>query len=960
MAGFIPFVFVAYAVTYVACQSISKLPLPSMEWIPVTTAGSGPPPLSGACLSGDGSADGKVVLVGGISASGTLTATTYILELDNLTWRSPSTAVSTFQPDPRANAICTYDRSSNFRSEILLYGGLQSLSPPTPTSTMFSFEMTYEFWSEIQVTSGSPIAVFDAAGGVDPTISSSSQDVNNPFIVLSGYSGEDKSHPQGAVLGGTLSSNVQSVTVNWGNFGADYSSGQNVWGAAGAIIGGSQTALVSGCDASAIGNMDYSSFSKSNAACASSNLTLLSFSSAFSAGATFSSLPQPSLSTQTTLCPAPRIGGKMVPNRATSSNSYGTQALLFGGLIDSETWDDGGGSNKGEIAVLDLTTETWSRVIPSGAQVPSARTNPSVFALAGAISNVGSSAARGTVDVLVFGGREVETGDALNDLWVLRLHGGNPVTDSVQGGMTYLSQCATKVVIPPSTTSSSAPTTSTSTTSTTTPAVTSHSDQWTVSSSHQYLSGLSIVIALPSILLLRYASSPPSTFLGFSTLAISYTLGVAGAAIGLSTAKVEDEDKTLIRRADTPASEPSILSTLHAQVGVAVFAVVYGALPLLYLLLFCRGVRNKEDMEKGQTVSQTEKVPIGIPLLEPTEEKTPMSPNSEFSLIPTPPSAHHFEGNRNVNVSRPLRRPSAHSSVFENSDSDTDEDADASPNPPSAWKFKKRPRLVKQRRDKAGSMSGATVAGEEGLNEVAEGEELNEFKPRSNSVSSFQVLNRKRQSTASQPGRSSTSDLGSRPETPAPLLTSHSRNQSYMSTFNSYLNGSSQYQSVNMQANASDTARSTNSPRMPPHVHEYRRITKRQCIAAIALHVALIFSAIYLLATLFSTSKGLFGAFLAWVLIFYVLFILLAAKGHPQNSSVAILLERRKTQATPPNVPSELPSKNVPPQNIRRGSSDDTAELEEEDDDDAAERRLSEREVQVMTIPKRKLSVINA
>lgn len=48
-------------------------------------------------------------------------------------------------------------------------------------------------------------------------------------------------------------------------------------------------------------------------------------------------------------CPAPRIGGTLVPNMNQFSDAFGAQAFLLLGTFDTSTWTDGGGLERGEV-----------------------------------------------------------------------------------------------------------------------------------------------------------------------------------------------------------------------------------------------------------------------------------------------------------------------------------------------------------------------------------------------------------------------------------------------------------------------------------------------------------------------------------------------------------------------------------------------------------------------------------
>lgn len=109
----------------------------------------------------------------------------------------------------------------------------------------------------------------------------------------------------------------------------------------------------------------------------------------------------------------------MAPNLNAGSTSYAKQVFLIGGIIDDENWIESpsgqGGISNGEVAVLDTSTGTWARVIPSGDKM-GPRSGAAVFAASSAVSGLGSTAS-GVTDIIVYGGRDPTSGDFLDELW---------------------------------------------------------------------------------------------------------------------------------------------------------------------------------------------------------------------------------------------------------------------------------------------------------------------------------------------------------------------------------------------------------------------------------------------------------------------------------------------------------------------------------------------------------------
>ncbi|KNZ56810.1 hypothetical protein VP01_2310g2 [Puccinia sorghi] len=142
-------------------------------------------------------------------------------------------------------------------------------------------------------------------------------------------------------------------------------------------------------------------------------------------------------------CPAPRVGGTMVPNRNQFDSSYANQVIMIGGRTDSKNWNDQGGAAAGEVAILDISSGIWARVLPM--RKDNATFTPKEGLLALALpTRVGATDSKST-DILVYGGIDVASGQASNELWILRLHPGKLTGNGTADGvtMTYMPSCVT-------------------------------------------------------------------------------------------------------------------------------------------------------------------------------------------------------------------------------------------------------------------------------------------------------------------------------------------------------------------------------------------------------------------------------------------------------------------------------------------------------------------------------------
>lgn len=98
-------------------SSIStSMPVPPLQWLNITglTSGAPVPPLKD-CSMGYDEATRSLIIFGGQSQAGLNQQTTYLLDMDSLTWSIPSSKVPTMMnnPPPRSRALGTGDFAVN-------------------------------------------------------------------------------------------------------------------------------------------------------------------------------------------------------------------------------------------------------------------------------------------------------------------------------------------------------------------------------------------------------------------------------------------------------------------------------------------------------------------------------------------------------------------------------------------------------------------------------------------------------------------------------------------------------------------------------------------------------------------------------------------------------------------------------------------------------------------------------
>ncbi|PLW55112.1 hypothetical protein PCANC_05287 [Puccinia coronata f. sp. avenae] len=447
-------------------QTIStNMPLPPMEWIKLSTMGStSPPALSHGCLVGPTYPDStsslpgfrQAFLFGGRSAAGTSSSGLYILDYSSTTptWSQPTPTTSTLftsSPQPRSHLLCGWDSASNFRNQLNIYGGRSE--DGQPLADFWYYDPTNHFWAQPNDFKAST-PNYGSVGGIDPSSLPAPPGTSNSMIYLGGANTTHSSTaltPYGISVDGQLGSNTNTVQANLSSLASGLSGNpasnnltQGRWGASGTIMPRSKLVIFSGCN----GDPANEFREQVDASCSMTNGGILSFESGFTGSqlSTRTSAPQSSWAAFN-YCPAPRVGGTMVANRNGFDSSYANQVIMIGGRTDSKNWYDQGGAGLGEVAVLDITSGVWARVLPMRKDNVTFTQKEGLLALAlpTPIGPASSSSSSGPTDILVYGGIDVATGQASNELWILRLHAGKLTGNGTADGVTmaYMPSCVT-------------------------------------------------------------------------------------------------------------------------------------------------------------------------------------------------------------------------------------------------------------------------------------------------------------------------------------------------------------------------------------------------------------------------------------------------------------------------------------------------------------------------------------
>lgn len=598
-ARFIAFLHLFTWFSQSRAQSIStNTPVPPLQWLNITglLQGSVPPPLKYASIGYDDSSR-NLIIFGGESSSGIPTSQTFLLNLATNQWSTPSTQPDLPQSSPPARymAISGDDFSSSYRNAHLVIGGKGTSGQAL--SDAWEFDYISQFWSEVNVSPGGPQPRWSASGGRDYRVLANAAS-NTTFYMAGGTDGTTL-FPVTDVweftVNGTLSSNLPNSTFgSWTSQTIGSTPGYSTNQAS--TVLGTSVVSVSGCNTT----------TGTNDNCANRNEYVIS------AGSTPGEIAL-------SACPAPRYGAAMVFNSLSipSSSNFQTQVFLLLGTFNSSVWDDQGGLQKGEVAVLDIETGGWSRVLPAGdpgttgvPAYPSPREGAVALSFSEAL--VGSDRQVGA-DTIVFGGED-ENGNYLNEIWILRAYNGTITSSNASWGgpsgdlqtginangagvtIQYMTQCAVSLITP----TSSAPSGST-TSSPNSPSYPT-SSTYDVSFVHKLSAPLSVALILPATLLTRLAlpstrsAERTSLFIYLSSFiaVAAYGLGVVGLVVSFTSIR---SNVSVVKR----ATSISTLPTSHSIAGLTLFVGLYVVVPVLYLLAACIPCTLPKKGIKGTT-----------------------------------------------------------------------------------------------------------------------------------------------------------------------------------------------------------------------------------------------------------------------------------------------------------------------------------------------------------------------
>ncbi|KAJ3509679.1 hypothetical protein NMY22_g16213 [Coprinellus aureogranulatus] len=611
-AAFLLSAYLSFCLQLAAAQSIStSTPLPPLQWInlsPFLQGSTAPPPLKDVALGYDESSR-TLVVFGGESEGGFVQSQTYLLDMNTLAWSIPSPPANLDRTPPgRSSAISGVDIAASNRHAFVVIGGKGPND--VALSDVWAFDFTNRFWSEIQPTHAGPSARWGASGGIDIRTSPIQDPVlpgpNNTLYISGGFDGKTiypLSDVWRLIISGILSANLPNdVQATWEKVPVDGTLPGSI--RQGGTIMGQQIVSAGGCKS--VENHE-------NSSCAVQDSYVVDVQRRSSIA------PGP--------CAAPRLDPVLAPNFNTYSTNFASQVFLALGTYNSTLWSDGNGLSRGEVDVLDVNTGSWSRIIPAGdpdstgkQAYPTPREGASSFsydrALVGAARN-------GISDTIIYGGRD-ESGRYLSEMWILRSYrdsltssgshwtgyGNGKVQtgpDANGAGVTiqYMTECASAKEPPPNPGHGSG-----NPVETQPPSVSLTAD---TGFAHKLLSPLSLALLLLSFILLRafpfsLPISPNPTQTGAVPLLVStiivgaYAIGIAGCALSFTSLNAPNVGDS------SPGLSPKHLSTLHSRAALAFSVCLYIAVPLLLLaFVVLQRVRSIAAADAGSGMTELQR-----------------------------------------------------------------------------------------------------------------------------------------------------------------------------------------------------------------------------------------------------------------------------------------------------------------------------------------------------------------
>ncbi|RUS20229.1 hypothetical protein BC938DRAFT_475596 [Jimgerdemannia flammicorona] len=362
----------------------------------------------------------RVVVFGGRSATGAPLGDTIIFDILTQTWRPPLITSSATPAARHSMAYGIDSPANNQRNNLIIALG----SGPSDQSLndVWAFDFNYEEWKQLPVnnTSAGPNPMYNVVSGIDTTKDGTAE--QTMWITMGTNGSAYFTDVWGLTISGEFSHNVASMAASW----TKVSNGTNVGGGA-AITNPYAPTGRADIGGTLVTNNRLVIYGGQNGTNTADHYLRDGYALTISTTGTQSAWKPLGV------CPSPRRGAAMAMHPLTSIPQFANQAVLFGG-VGGPFYGNG---RTGEVALVDIETGDWQSVIPAPDSASPGYPPPRAGAGMVTLPKVAIGSSTTTAaDILVFGGQQLvanadngtipttgtETlGDMLADFWILRI-----------------------------------------------------------------------------------------------------------------------------------------------------------------------------------------------------------------------------------------------------------------------------------------------------------------------------------------------------------------------------------------------------------------------------------------------------------------------------------------------------------------------------------------------------------
>ncbi|RUS14006.1 hypothetical protein BC937DRAFT_94478 [Endogone sp. FLAS-F59071] len=376
------------------------------------------------------------------SSTGTPLDDTIVFDLQLQAWRLPDPLINNQAfPTPPARHSMAYGIDNpldNSRNNLIIALGYGADGKAINSSDVWAFDMNYETWKQLPVNGTGPNPMYNVVSGIDPTDDGTA--AQTMWISMGTDGTNNYTDVWGLTITGDFSYNVASMAASW----AKIANGVNTGG----VVTNPYAPTGRGDIAGTLAiNQRLVIYGGQNA-----NNSYLSdgYALDITGSGTLQANWKP-----LSLCPSPRRDATLAAHPLASMAQFANQVILFGG-VNAPGYRN---AQAGEVAVVDIEGGGWQIVVPAPDSASPGFPPLRAGAVMVSLPNfaVGSSSTT-AADILLFGGQELTSNSSvgtdsvtmLGDLWILRVW-----SDAIPAGTALSNTTATATATPTSANGSS-------------------------------------------------------------------------------------------------------------------------------------------------------------------------------------------------------------------------------------------------------------------------------------------------------------------------------------------------------------------------------------------------------------------------------------------------------------------------------------------------------------------------